>query len=117
MKQALRSWRREHGRRLRTAARLTEDHHVVRIAAEVLDVVAHPFERRGEIHDSRSAGAGELGRRAQIGEMQIAKRGEPMIHGDDDNVAEARKLRAVEAERVARAGSESAAVERHEHWT
>ena len=85
----------EHGGRFRAAAGLAEDHDLRGIAAEAFDVVAHPFERRDQVHHARDARVGEFGRRAEIGEMQIAVAREAMIHGDDHDVAEACELCAV----------------------
>ena len=58
-------------RSLSAAARLAEDRDVARIAAELGDVVAHPFERQHEIAQSEVRGLGELAR---------CRRGSPASH-------------------------------------
>ncbi len=112
------SFRRRHGqhrRRLGAAARLAEDHHLPRIAAEHLNVVAHPFERRHQVHHSDDAGVREFRGCAQIGEVQIPKARQPMIHRHHHHVAESRQLRSVVSRRIAGTGGEAAAMERDHH--
>ena len=99
---------------LRTAARLTEDQHASRIAAEGRDVVRHPAQQRDEVLHADGARIGELG---VVAEIEIAERAQSMIHRDDDAVTEAREHLAVAARRVARATVETAAVKAYEHRT
>ena len=115
MEQPFRRGRAEQRRRLRSAARLPEDHHARRIAAERADVVADPLERRDHVHDAADAGRSKFLGSADRREMRIAEARQPMIDRDDHDVAEQRELAAVVHRAVAGAGRPAAAVERHQH--
>jgi hypothetical protein len=77
-----------------TAARLTEDGDVLRIPPESFDIVSHPLECGHNIEH-----AGHSRRAVCIPhkwtEMKKAEDSEPVVEGDDDNVAVARKRRTV----------------------
>ena len=108
---------RRHGhqrRRLRAAARLAEDGHVTRIAAEARDVVAHPAQREDQVQHPDVAGVGEL-RPAKRREVQITERVQPVIDGDDHHVAAAGEPRAVGLDAVAGVARERAGVEPDQH--
>jgi hypothetical protein len=85
------------------------------IAAEPFDIVTHPFQRGDQIHHARHAGLVELGRRAQVSQVQIAETGQPMIYGHHHHVAEPRQLSAVKTGSVAGAGGKTSAMEGHQH--
>ncbi|MEJ0066199.1 MAG: hypothetical protein WDM85_12930 [Caulobacteraceae bacterium] len=82
----------QHCRGLPATAGTAVDHHPRRIAAEVGDIVPHPFERMDHIHQAANAGILELGRTAQIGQMQEPLGGETMSNRNDDDIAVFRKL-------------------------
>ena len=68
--------RRRHGQQdadLPAAARLAEDRHVAGIAAEPLDIVAHPFERGDEVEHAGIAGL-RVALAADIGEVRESRR-------------------------------------------
>ena len=112
MEQPARRRHRHHGRRLTAAARLAEDRDAIRIAAEALDVVLHPLQRRDQVLHADVRRACPL-LAAQAGEMQEAEDVEPVIDGDDDDVFLLREIRAVVEQVVAGAGREAAAVHPH----
>ena len=94
--------------------RLAEDGHTTRIAAESLDVVAHPLERLYLVEQSlvarrRHAAAGDF---AQVDE---AERPEPVVDRHHHCVAAPRKGGAVVDRRAAGAAGEAAAVDPHQH--
>ena len=115
MEQAFGRGRRKERRRLRAAAGLAEDHHARRVAAERRDVVAHPPERRDHVHHAAHAGVLERLRCTGRDQMRVAEAREPVVHGDDDHVAEERQLAAVVHRAVGGAGRPAAAVKRHQH--
>ena len=113
MEQALAGRHRHHGRDLSAAAGLAEDRHVARVAAELADIVAHPFERRDEIEH---AGVGSVRKlRQQLAEIKEAERIQPMVNRHHDHVAAPRQPRAVEHAAGAGEGGEIAAVEPDHH--
>ena len=61
------------------------------IAAERLDVVAHPLEREHHVEQTRDAGAREL-LAERVGQVQVAERVQPVVDRDDHGVAAAREL-------------------------
>ena len=115
MEKPLRRRRRQQGRNLLAAARLPEDHDARRVAAEVADAVAHPFERRDHVHQAADTGRLEFLGRADRRQVRVAETRQAVVHGDDDHVAEERQLTAVVHRPVAGAGRPPPAVERHEH--
>ena len=76
------------------AAGLTENRDAAGIAAEISDVVAHPFEREDEIELANVAGVGEF-LAAKFGEVKITKTVETMVAGDDHDVAALAEAHAV----------------------
>ena len=76
---------------LRAAARLPEDRDAARVAAELLDVVAHPAQREDEVEDADVAGVGELVA-AELRQIEVPERVETMVDGDDDDVATAAEI-------------------------
>ena len=108
---------RRHGherRDLAGAARLAEEHHLARVAAEAGDVVAHPLEGRDQIELSRVARSG-VAPTADLIEVQITEDVEPMVDRHHRDVAGAGEIRAVGEERRARAVVEQPAVDVDEH--
>jgi hypothetical protein len=100
---------------LAAAARLAEDRHVARIAAEARGVVAHPLQRSDDVQHADVAGVGELGAGAAQIEMPVDR--QPVIDADDHHVAGPRQIRAVVAERRPGAVGIAAAVNPHHHGT
>ena len=73
---------------LRAAAGLAKDHHLVRIAAKLADVVAHPLQRQHQVKLPGVTRVGEL-RSAETGEIEIAKSIQTMVDAYDHHVASA----------------------------
>ncbi len=74
------------------AARLAEQRHVLRIAAERRDVVANPFERGNDVqlpHVTRR----RVLLAADARQIQVAEHAEPMVDRDDDHVVLAPQAR------------------------
>src|SRR5688500_9964622 len=86
MKQSSGCRHRHQRRDLRTATGLTEHRDVLRIAAELLRVIAHPGQCLHEIENSHVART-RIGSAADTIEIQMAEDIEPMIDGDHDNIA------------------------------
>src|SRR6516225_6448678 len=82
------------------------------IAAEPLDIVAHPFERGHHVERAGIAGLGEL-RPAQLGKMHEAQNIEPVIDAHHHNVVMGGETGPVEPRRIGRAVAERAAVIPH----
>ena len=77
-----------------SAGRLAEDGDVAGVATERGDVVADPLERGDLVEQRHVARAGEpLVEMVEVGE---AERAEPVVDGDDDDVAATRQLGGVE---------------------
>ena len=115
MEQPLGRGHHHHQAGLQAAARLAEDHHPLGIAAKALDVVADPFQRSDQVGHAVGSAVGELGRRAQIRQMQEPERRQPVVQRHRHHVAKSSQVfRAVVA---ARAGAvdEAAAVKRDHH--
>ncbi len=80
--------RRRHGQQradFAPAAGLAEDRHVAGIAAEPVDVVAHPLQRRDHVERAGVPRLCELGT-ADRREVEEAEDVEPLIHGNDHDV-------------------------------
>ena len=60
------------------AARLPEDRDEIRIAAEAVDVVAHPLERRDDVEHAGAAGQREVGSH-RLAEIGVAEHVQPVI--------------------------------------
>ncbi len=95
--------------RFAATARLAEDRDSIGIAAEVLDVVTDPPERRDEVLNADVRRLRPL-LAAEVGEVQKAEDVQTMIDRDDDHVFLLREVRAVVEQVVARTGREPAAV-------
>ncbi len=95
---------------LRASARVPEDGDVIRIATELLDVVAHPGQCRYEVEHPGIARVGEVGA-AEFGQVEVAEGVETMVHGDDDDVSAPAEACAVGVDFVARAARIRSAVE------
>ena len=85
MKQAFGGGHHHQSANFSTAAGLAEDGDVDGIAAEICDVVAHPFERGDKVEHSKIRRAG-IGL-AVGGEVQMAKHTDPVIETHYYNVA------------------------------
>ena len=92
------------------ATRLAENQDTPGIPTECGDVVADPFERGNDIQHSGIARLRIL--LAILGQIQIAQNVESVIESDDDHIAAARQIFAVECgDVVARSGFEPAAMQ------
>ena len=94
MEQALRRRHAEQRAHLSGAAGLAEDRDVLRIAAEALDVVAHPLEAGDDVLLSRVARVGESFA-AELREVDESEHVQPVRDADDDHVVPAREVGAV----------------------
>ena len=103
---------REQGRDLPSAAGLAEHGHPGRVAAERLDVVAHPLEGGDDVEHARAAGRREVAA-GQLGEVRRPEDVEAVVEGDDDHVAPVAQVDAVVGAGRPRAGAEAAAVQPH----
>jgi hypothetical protein len=109
--------RRHRGKRadLGPAAGLTHDRHVARVAAEVRDVVADPFEGEHDVEHPDVAGCREL-LPAHAREVAVAERAQAMVDRAEDGIAEAGEvLAAVTVVLDAVAVGEAAAVDPEQH--
>ncbi len=79
---------------LGTAAGLPVDHDAVGVAAEVGDVLAHPFERIDQVRHADVGGV-LVRRPADLRGIEEAKDVEAMIYRDLDDIMVARHLRAL----------------------
>ena len=91
VEQAARFGHREQRADFAAAAGLAEDHHATGIAAEALDVVAHPAQRLHDVEHADVAGVREL-RAAEVAEEREAHDVETMIDRHDDDVAARQRL-------------------------
>ena len=115
MDQSLRRRHPEQRRHLRASARLTVDHHAVRVAPEVRDVVPNPPKRRHQVGHADVDRIG-VGWPAELGEVEKPEDIETMVDGHGDDVVMPRHLRAVlRGEFVGRAEREAAAVDVEHH--
>jgi hypothetical protein len=103
VEQVARRRHRQQRAHLPAAARLAEDRHVAGIAAEALDVVAHPLQRRQHVERAGIAGLGES-RAAKLGEVHVAEDVEPLIDSYHHDVVMGGEIGAVDrhAARAAR---------------
>ena len=76
------------------AAALAEDHHVVRVAAEALDVLVHPLERVTDIQQALVARGGVL-LAAQVAQVQVAHEAQAVVAGHHDDIQRARQVGAI----------------------
>src|SRR5262249_1011849 len=91
MKQAARRRHRQQYADFAAAARLAEDRHVAGIAAEPLDIITHPTQRRDEIEHPGVARM-RPGLAADTRQMQKAENIEAVVDADDDDIAAARQI-------------------------
>ena len=112
MEQPARRRHRQQRADLAAAAELAEDRDVARIAAEAVDVVAHPFQCGDHVQRAGIAGRGEI-RAADRRQVEEAEDVQPLVHGDDDHVATLGQPRALQPGDVRGAVGERAAMEPH----
>jgi hypothetical protein len=100
--------------RLGAASALTEDHHVVWIASEGLDVLVDPLERVANVEHPLVAGRGVF-LTAKVAQVEIAHQPETMVAGHDNDIPSTCEVSAVLVSRSARSGGEATtvAVEHH----
>ena len=99
---------------LGTAAGLTHDGHVTRVATEVGDVVVNPLERSQQVKDTDIAGLGE-GRVTAGGQVGETEDVQAVVDGNEDDIAFTGQVGAVVAILFdAVAGGETAAVHPHQ---
>ena len=112
MEQPARFRHREQHADFAAAARLAENRDIAGIAAEPLDIVAHPFERGDEIE-----GAGVAGMRIALAadrrEIEMPEYVEAVIDRDDNDIAAPRQIGAVGDRAVGRAEMKRAAMQPH----
>ncbi len=116
MKQPLRRGHAEERAHLAGATRLPEDRHVVRIAAEVRDVVANPLEACDDVAHAGVAGVGVL-LAAEPREMDEPERVHAVGDADHDDVVTAREIRTVIRDRAGRSARITPAVQPRHDWT
>ncbi len=102
--------------RAQRAGGLARDGDARRVAAERLDRVAHPLERRDLVEQAPVARR-SAGRISEIGVVEPAEAAEPVVEGDHHDPGRCREPGAVVDARTPRAEHESAAVDPHEHRT
>ena len=112
LEQSLRRGRDQLRADTQPAGRLTEDRHVLRVAAEARDVVLHPLERELLVHQAVVAGVVRLGPGAQRGMREEAEQAEPVVDRHDHNTLLDEVDRVVVA---ALAADQRAAVDPHHH--
>src|SRR3546814_1965955 len=74
-------------------ARLPEEGDIARIAPEGRDVALDPLERDDQVELPRIAAIGEA--RIEPREIEIAKRAQPVVDGDHDDIAARREAGAI----------------------
>ena len=116
MKQAARLRHRHQRGALRAATRVAEDRHVARSRRRTRRCCRAPIRARGSDRAGRRCRS-RRARAAELGQIQIAERVQPMVDGDDDDVAAAAESRAVGFDLVAGAARIGAAVEPDHHRT
>ena len=91
MKQSLRGGHCHQRADLSAPARLSEHRDIARIAAEIGDVVANPFQHRDDIEHAGITRSGVL-LPSRLGEIQVAKHVETVVAGNHDNVSALRQI-------------------------
>ena len=114
MEQPFRARHRHQRRDFSAASGLTEDRDEIRIAAESVDVVAHPLERGDDVEQADAARQREVGTH-RVAEIRVAEHVQPMIRCHDHDVVRVREAGAVENASGAGAARKSAAVQPHHH--
>jgi hypothetical protein len=109
VEEALRPIHGHQQRDFASAAALAEYQHIARIATELGDVVAHPFERQHQVENAGGAGIGEAF--AMVGQVKLAKNVEPMIDAHDHDVTALGEPDTVVGVAGTRTGYETATVE------
>jgi hypothetical protein len=99
---------------LAAPAGLAEDRHVAGIAAEIRDVVSHPFECGDRVEHPNVAGM-RVFLAAQFAQIQISEHVEAMIYCHHDDVVLSGKIAAVIHGPVGRGSRVTATVEPHHH--
>src|SRR5438309_10626145 len=84
---------RQQGINLPAAARLSEQHHVPRITAELSNIVADPLEREDKVAYTQIACIGKAA--TKLLQVQEPESAETMIHGNHDHVSQPRKVLSV----------------------
>jgi len=74
---------------------LAEDGDETRIAAELLDVVAHPLERSDDVQHSGAAGKRKVGFRP-LSDVRVSEHVQPMVDRDDHDVVGEREPCAID---------------------
>src|SRR5215510_2243913 len=115
MKQTFRARHRQQRTDFAAAARLSEDHYVAGVAAEVCNVVMRPFERRDQIQIA-DVGRARIFRAADFGQIQIAQDSEAVVDRYDDDIATtAQAFAVVRRQFLSRTGLKTAAVQPDHH--
>ena len=79
---------------LRSATRLAVNHHPVRIAPEVLDVLVNPAQRRCQVSHANVCGT-FVSRPADLGHVKEPKNVKAVVDGDLDDIVMSGHLRAL----------------------
>ena len=98
---------------LAAATRLAEHRDVVRVAAEIGDVVAHPLERRDDVEHA-GVGVG-VAFAARVAEIEEPEQVEPVIEMHEHDVAHPHQVLPVVDREAGRSADEAAAVQPHHH--
>ena len=114
VEQAARGRHREQSADAHAAGRFAENRDVARIAAELRDIVADPFERRDLIEHAFVAARRNLSI-GYVGEADESKWSKSIVNRDDYHVAAAREDRAVVESLRAGADGEAAAMNPDHH--
>jgi hypothetical protein len=94
MEEPLRAGRAEERAHAHGARRLAEDRHVLGVAPERLDVVAHPFEC-GDLVAQPDVRRSHLVVGTELAKVQESECAEAVVEGDHDDVSAPRKVRPV----------------------
>jgi hypothetical protein len=94
MEQSLCGGHRQQDTDLPTAARLSEHRDVIRITAELRDVVSNPAERMDDVEHADVTGYGEF-RATEFSQVREAQRIEAVVYRDNNDVTAAAKVAAV----------------------
>ncbi len=95
---------------LASASGLPEDRHVGGVAAEIRNIVPHPFERSHQVEHSRIGRVRELV--AVFGEIQISESVQPVVEADQDDITSpGNALAIIRLQLLAGSGGKTAAME------
>ncbi len=109
MKQALGGWHGQKRAHLEAAAGFAEDYDVARIATESCDIGLHPAQARHDIEHTLITGSGPF-RPAQLTEIEIPQKAQPVIGSHHHYVVGRRQPRAVLRRRSGRTAGKTAAM-------